>query len=368
MINDHKIDLHNGSRRLELATKRLEGSDIDKENKQYIKTFVGFIQAKKDISEGRRTKLYDELRKIAKKLGKPFNKATKSDIIDLVNWINGNGFAPATRKDYRQHLKRIIKWIWIEEGKIEDNGTAPPIVSWVTGEIKKEYNRNTLTAELILTEQEVLKMIKSEKELHWRAFTWLLWETGARVGEILNLRVRDVQPEDYGLMLNIKHGKTGARKMPLVICKQTLLNYIDISEKQPDDLLFSFTYSTVKAHMTMLGLRNGIIQITQNGYTGKNCSTKWWRKARASYLATKMNAPQLQYWFGWNKLETAQAYIRLSPEVVKDTYFKMNGINVSADMLPKPTTKRCHKCGQLNDLDKDFCLNCGHKQYLMQNN
>ena len=66
--------------------------------------------------------------------------------------------------------------------------------------------------EELLTEEEIQKMISSCANLRDRALVSVLYESGCRIGEIGNLRIKDVLFDEYGAKIDVL-GKTGARRV-----------------------------------------------------------------------------------------------------------------------------------------------------------
>ncbi|MCD6492598.1 MAG: tyrosine-type recombinase/integrase [Archaeoglobaceae archaeon] len=77
------------------------------------------------------------------------------------------------------------------------------LVDWFTiGEIKTRKFPDEL-----LTEDDIKKMIGACKNPRDRALIAVLWESGFRVGELGNMRVRDVELTDEGTWIKL-FGKT----------------------------------------------------------------------------------------------------------------------------------------------------------------
>jgi integrase/recombinase XerD len=64
----------------------------------------------------------------------------------------------------------------------------------------------------MLIEEDILKIINSTKKKSDKAIIALLWDIGARVGEIGNIRIKHVKFDELGATVNLK-GKTGYRRV-----------------------------------------------------------------------------------------------------------------------------------------------------------
>ena len=352
---DQKLDIHNRNARLEAGKLRLEKSEISKQDKQVILDFVKSISITENLSPGREVKLIDILRMIRIKTAKNFTNLKKKDIENFLLWLNGNQIAQDTKKDYRMLLKRFMRWYWIKLERFQDNGNKyvyPPEVAWVKLP-KKESNRNSGFRDVLLEEQDVLKIIDVAKNPMWRAALWILWEGGLRVGELLNLRLRDIETTDFGVRVNIEFGKTGARKLPLVQAKQSLLIWKSLHPRKndPNELLFPISYNGLSLGVKELAGRAGI--------TGKAVNLHSWRKARATYLSGFMTPYQQMRWFGWSSPTTSTSYVFLSDKDVLPIMLQMNGLSKIEQNGTIVTFKTCIRCNERNDLDKENCLRCG---------
>src|SRR3990170_8862810 len=80
--------------------------------------------------------------------------------------------------------------------------------------------------EEILTEDDIKKLVESANNLRDKAFILVLYESGCRIGEILSLRIRNVQFDDYGAAL-IVSGKTGDRRVRIIASAPKLCSWLD---------------------------------------------------------------------------------------------------------------------------------------------
>jgi integrase/recombinase XerD len=67
----------------------------------------------------------------------------------------------------------------------------------------------------MLIEEDVLKMINCTQKKIDRAIIALLWDIGARIGEIGTLKIKHIKFDEYGAIVNLKD-KTGYRRVRAV--------------------------------------------------------------------------------------------------------------------------------------------------------
>jgi len=119
---------------------------------------------------------------IARWLNKPFEDAAKEDILKLVQKVELSDYSDWTKHDYKAMLKIFYRWL---------RGTEeyPEEVKW----IRPGRRRKKILPEELLTEDEVKKMVQVARNQRDKAFVLVLYESGCRIGEILSLKIMNVQ-------------------------------------------------------------------------------------------------------------------------------------------------------------------------------
>lgn len=89
--------------------ENIEQSDeIIQENKGTLRDFAR-DQKLNDLSLARIYKLITYMGPMAKQLDKPFEKADRDDIKDILEWVQDKGVADSTERDYKVILKKILQ-------------------------------------------------------------------------------------------------------------------------------------------------------------------------------------------------------------------------------------------------------------------
>lgn len=157
-----------------------------------------------DYSKARICKLVSHLKKVGERAGFEFEGAGTEDIKGVMAWVNGRDIAEATKADYRIILKRFYKWL--------NGGEYPNCVDWISTTLKKS---NSKLPKNMLTEDDIDELLEASKNGRDRALIAVLWETGARIGELIDLTVRDLEDHHHGMKVVID-GKTGPRRLLLI--------------------------------------------------------------------------------------------------------------------------------------------------------
>jgi integrase len=66
----------------------------------------------------------------------------------------------------------------------------------------------------LLTKDDIEAQVAAAKNPRDKALIYLLYETGARIGELIDLTVGDIEDRKHGKKVVVE-GKTGARRLPL---------------------------------------------------------------------------------------------------------------------------------------------------------
>ena len=215
------MSLHNFEKMYETSIKNVNNSHISARNKEIILSFGNDLLLE-NLSKARILKYYYALTMFARNLNKDFDKADINDIKILVANIQQNSkYSPWTKKTYKMMIRRFYKLLKGVKGK----NKYPEIVDWIPTKIKRSEQRLP-SSEDMLNEEDVNKMISKAYHPRDKAFLSVLWESGARIGEIGNLLFKNVVFDDYGTVIVVQ-GKTGSRKIRLISSTPYLSTWMD---------------------------------------------------------------------------------------------------------------------------------------------
>lgn len=304
------------------------------------------------LSIARTLKCISTLKLISRRLKKPFTKATKEDIVDFVASIEERDISSWTKHDYKVILKKFYKWLYDSDN--------PPEVKW----IKIPTNiRNNLIKEKLLTPEEVTKLVEAATNIRDKALLLVLYETGRRIGEILTLKIRDVEFDQYGARLVID-GKTGPDLTRIVASAPKLALWLDNHPLRNDQeapvwvrfgdkkKIQQLTYSAAKALLKDCTKRVGL---------GKRVFFHLFRHSSATQACTLLTQAQMNHMFGWKQgSRMPSVYIHLAGKDVDEAIFALNGMKKKPDKkdeIFKPNI--CPRCDEKNSPDSKFCNLCG---------
>lgn len=133
---------------------------------------------------------------------------SRSATENLVGWINRNYDNEEINRDYRVALRMFAK-------RVTDGSGIPPSLEWVPADTSLNYDSKLNPADMLRWEEDVLPMIDATLNARDAAFIAVAWDSGARNGELRDLRVGDVTDHKHRHQVTVD-GKTGQRTITLI--------------------------------------------------------------------------------------------------------------------------------------------------------
>lgn len=309
------------------------------ENGKTIKEFVSFLESE-GKSVGRTKKYLYVLKNVSSMMKKDFKKADTDDIHKLIREVELSELSDWTKHDYKVLVKRFYQWLKKSEPK-----TYPKEVRWITTTMK---NKNKRLPE-ILTEEEILKMVNVTNNQRDKTLIYVLYESGGRIGEILNMKLKDVIFDELGAAIKL-YGKTGERRLRLVLSAQALREWINIhpDKNMPD----SFLWVSKENHGAALShkrISNILVGYGNKAGVKKRIYPHIFRHTRATHLAKILTEQELKIYMGWTQAsDMAATYVHLSGKdlddaVLSKVYGKKDVINNTNGLLKPKECSNCHR-------------------------
>ncbi|RLI79176.1 integrase [Archaeoglobales archaeon] len=334
-----------------LLEKVLGSERISIKNKDLFLRFRRHLIAE-GHSDAHIDKLLSALRILLENVDFDLEEAEKEDIEEIVAWINQREVSEETKRQYKIMIKLLYKWL--------NNGEYPDKVRWIKTTAKQ---RNNTLPKDILTEKDVKKLIEAAENPRDKAFIALLWETGARIGELYDLRVGDFQDHRHGLQIVIT-GKTGARRLPLIESVPYIRAWLNMHPGNTNREAPAWINLGTKNRGEKVGYRalyKMLKETAEKAGIRKPINPHHFRHSRATYLANRFTEAQLCEWFGWVQgSDIAARYVHLSGRDIDDAYAMLHGIKEAEEVkLSKLTPVKCPRCFESNAPDANFCYRCG---------
>lgn len=175
------------------------------------------------LSDATQQKNMAYLKKVGEYAGEtPLEEFETDDVKAIVERIHNRDLSPSTVHTYKEVIRLFFTWLYDAE-----DGNDVEQVAWM--DMNGSYTNDTLPKDL-LTQEDIQKQIAAAKNDRDKALIALLYETGARIGELIDLTVGDVEDRNRGNKI-VVNGKTGSRRIPLVECVPQLSDWLS---KHPD--------------------------------------------------------------------------------------------------------------------------------------
>jgi site-specific recombinase XerD len=356
---DTMRDLYHRKDRLNYWIKRII-SDLEEPDRSDVLQLVEYMH------ERERAILWiirciTALLSMRKQLKKPFREITKSDIKELLSWMDEKGYKSSTHEKYRQVLKLFYKTVY------GNNEYYPDCVKWFSVKVGKEKASKDPIMKIseYLEENEIQKLIEAAPTLQKKSFLACMYESGSRPEEFLRLSNLDCKIDIHGAIL-ILRGKTGERRVRIVSFAKLLQQWLDVHPLKNHQKQFPLWISDATNFKNQpLGLR-GAQRIIEEAMSKANLVNKHsrlyiLRHSRASVLATYFTESQLCTFFGWVQgSQVVKRYIHMSGKDLDNTLISISeGKQISKQDEYLLKTKKCQRCTETLSPSQQFCGRCG---------
>ncbi len=295
-----KIDIHHRKIYFHVSLEKLKKSDdLHPENKELIlnfirdcslgKTVIG--KSKKKIGPARCLKYIGMLKQLSTMFGKSFNEISQKDMEEFIQNLEndkyktrlGKPYSEATKVDIKKAIKKFWKW---KDGR---NKYYPELVEWIDTYVSvKEVSA--------LKRPEIEKMIEYAGNLRDKALIMVLFDSGARIEELLNVRLKPEhifwKEQVNCYMIRLEFSKTKPRTISLPLSTEYLRNWLEIHPVKDNEKaqLFPMTYSNLKMILRRIGDR----------VLNKRVTPHMLRHSSATFYANRLKNPyKLCYRYGW---------------------------------------------------------------------
>jgi site-specific recombinase XerD len=345
-------DYHKFGQQYRASITRLWKAKIPEDDKKLVERFARDCKAD-GVGLARLTKLVRNLACIGEIMQVPFLKTTTEDIRQVVHHYEMSEYSVWCKHDVKVILKQFYKWL--------DGKDYPECVKWICTTIAKKDLPLTHESEL-LTEEEINKVVAVADHPRNKAILAVLSESGARIGEIGNLTIGQVNIDTNGTVLNVS-GKTGRRRLRVISATPYILKWLDVHPEKDNPhapLWVNIGARRYHGQMTYDGIRVMLQGTFEKAGIKKRCHPYIFRHSRASQMARHLTEFQMNTYFGWVQGSTMPAlYVHISGKDLDDDILRMNGLKPGQPVLPfKPQVRMCPRCKEVNSPNALYCCKC----------
>ncbi len=254
-------DIHNSKQNNEVFTRRILASSMSDKQKENIRRFVIDLRIGKAGSKVKDRRLNNYLQFMIKlhcyfmkDLDNISEKEATDCYMDLqdnrIAKVNGMPYAQASKDEFVKTLKRYLGWLW-GRSSIRYRKT----ISWM----KEDYKKSDKKA---ITLKEAEQIIKREPYLRNKCLFLFLFDSGARIEEALNVRIKDLlnanNSEVGFLKVHLRGQKTeeADRTIPIPISQKITFQWLkEHPTGYKDDYLFPIRYDNARKIIKQMSYR-----------------------------------------------------------------------------------------------------------------
>lgn len=284
----------------------------------------------------------------------PDRKAVRSAILELqkLTTKRKGKFSERSINDIKMSLKKFYK--------IHENGKYLDEVKWL--ELNKHPSKEKKPDDIV-TIQELSNLLNASMNDRDKAIISMLYDSGCRIGEILTLRIKDVEFDNYGMRLQV-HGKTGNRIVRVVgdsvsFTRTYIDNFGKNKKKSQDDVLFTKIGSDEP--VLYADINTMLYKVSRRAGLNRRIHPHLFRHTRATLLAKDLKEAPLEATMGWvHGSKMSRVYVHLSDQDIDNAVLKVYGIE--PEEQPKGIDYRpkvCFRCKTENPTVASYCVKCG---------
>jgi len=232
---------------------------IEKYDRQMVTDTLGHATRRKNL---------EVILSLSRLIKKDWNDVTHDDIsklvYDIMTKYSKNGQESHSTWDHKKILKIFFRWMKLGSRSYQDVGNPPE-----TDKIKLKSVKNKIIREQLLTDDDLVLLLRSSRNTRDKAMISVAYESGCRPGELLSLKVKHVKIDQYGAMLSVD-GKTGARNIRIVKSVPHLMQWIDAHpwKNKPESPLWPvFIFCSAKneaKHEVWAEMKNRTLMLSPN--------------------------------------------------------------------------------------------------------
>jgi integrase len=318
----------------------------------------------------------NQLSTIARRSDKPFIELTNEDIRALFKSIESKstGTKYATYQALRSYFCDLLKY---------DRQMGPDLTSkWeqLMDNVKRPVTtKRLLTHNDLVSPEDLDKLLGACKNPRDQALVMTLFETGARLSELLSMEVRDVNFNARPVEIKIRHSKTEDKngRRPAYIFRADPLLKIWLGQHPFNDKTPDFYNSATPVWVSWQPRYKTTLPMTTNTAglmlerikrragipEQRRIFAHLFRHSRASDLRENygMDVKEIKEILGHSKIETTDGYLTLNRSTMIQKLQGVDDIALQerrAEALRRSTPIPC-TCGVSNDVQTAFCYKCG---------
>lgn len=326
----------------------------------------------KNLDEVNRKCLEDYIRHSQLQGLKPTSIGTRTwKVFAFMKFINLKDAKTATQEDVESFYltrKEKVSPFTLQVDLVE----VRQFLRWLLGSEKEEAlfrnvkfkkPKRQLPEHAVITEEDVRKLVDVAESQRDRAIIMFLWDSGARLSEMLGIDVGQVQFDRYGATV-VLDGKTGMRNLRLIDSVPDLQKWIEMhpSRENPKAPLFCSLRGPAISRLKPRSVQGRLITLAKRARVAKRIHPHGFRHGKLTALTREgFTEADLKLIAGWAPgSNMAETYVHLSLRDVEQKILRMKGLVTDEDKHPENLLKpkKCYRCGRDNSHDAAYCSAC----------
>ncbi len=304
-------DPYNSKARFEKWFKEKEIKGLGPANSQLVVRFITDMSLGMNVAKGskkgarspirlntQRVRICFILRELEKRRIKDIRKVTAKDLHTIFNDMRTgvlktrNGTAYKSAGDYVKGFKSFWHWYQkISKDKIED--------------VCADLDARGEKPKFVYFTQEDFGRIIDKADYDLKPILALAFDSGARVTELVNIKISDFLNDYTELNIREATSKTFGRRIKLMLCSKQVKDYVKKTGLKQDDFLCRGSPSMINKDLRKIGKE--VLSPEQTKF--KNLTLYDFRHSSACFWLTRYKSESaLKYRFGWKKSDMIHYY------------------------------------------------------------
>lgn len=205
-------------------------------------------------------------------------------------------------------------------------------------------------------------MIERSSSPRDRALIAVLYESGFRIGEALNMRISDVAPDLQGARVRVS-GKTGPRTVRLITSVPQLTAWLEnhpLKRESQSWIWASLAHSCIGSQLEYHSVSAILKNAAKRAEVQKRVYPHLFRHSAATRDAHFLNEAELRIKYGWERNSTSPSiYVHLAAADVEQKLIAIYAGKAAEQQAPDYVPIMCSRCGERCGPGMVFCPRCG---------
>ena len=359
-IKNQKKNIHRRAHWIESLFKKAE-EKLSKENFELFKRFNDYMIIR-GLSDNARYKDLSQMVNLAERVDWNWIDVDEDKLKRLVSDImvrhGDGGKESAYSFALKIYIRKLVRFVFTNDTHKDDENGELPILKFLKG-MKNPPSK--MTREKLPTDEEVKALINACADSpRDKAMFSLHAEAGTRIGELLNLKIKNFRVDQNGGWIEVD-GKTGVRPIRIVSSVPYIVRWINDHPYRDDREypLFIFTkYTDTHGDPINYQAFNVILKkrLKMAGIT-KKITSHYFRHKEATDLAGKLTEAESRMRHGWTRTSNMPAlYSHLNQDDLDKKMLEIKGVKQKEPEIEQMV--ECNFCKIKYPNDTVFCDNC----------